>query len=538
MTKAMALRPSRLLPDRLRLPALLVAGVMMIAAGVWIASHAQREAASRVALQARDAQAMMVGMLDQETGLRGYLLTGRDDFLEPYTRGREEFDSALDRAREAVDGDPAMRRAIDAQEAVGRAWQSLAEAEPEKARERKGPLLSTALVLERRTRMDRFRALNADFDHMVEMRRSEQMHSAGRVAVGVILALGLVFGVLGTLLIRRGRIARERDQEFAEDLQVMRTEAEAHKLLRDHVERSVGGRVTVLTRNNSADRLEASTCMGGDDELLDSLEGASPDSCLAVRLARPHSRCDGDGKLLQCDLCGKTAGGSLCQPLLVGGEVLGSVLLRKDSAPGPPEAERLAHAVSRAAPALANMRNLAIAEARAHTDPLTGLANKRSIQDNLRRLHAHAARTASPLSAVVVDLDHFKSINDTFGHERGDQALVAATEALAGGVRRSDFVGRLGGEEFIVLLPDSDAAAADGVAEKLRQAIRALRLPGMHDGISASFGVATFPDDATDPDELLRLADRALYLAKKLGRDRVERASSAISGAGVTTSGA
>jgi diguanylate cyclase (GGDEF)-like protein len=301
------------------------------------------------------------------------------------------------------------------------------------------------------------------------------------------------------------------------------------------VERSVGGSsVTVLTRNNSADRLEASSRLGTGDALAGRLEGAMPESCLAVRRAKPHGRSEKAEPLLSCELCGKSAGGSLCQPLLVGGEVLGSVLMRKESLPTRSEGERLAHSVSRAAPALANLRNLAIAEARAHTDPLTSLPNKRAIQDTVRRLHAHAARTESPLSALVVDLDHFKRINDTYGHERGDQALAAAAEALSGGVRRSDFVGRMGGEEFIVLLPDTDAAAAESVAENLRLGIRALRLPGVHEGMSASFGVATYPCDALDSEALLRLADRALYLAKKNGRDRVERAAPV--GDGVATS--
>jgi diguanylate cyclase (GGDEF)-like protein len=283
-----------------------------------------------------------------------------------------------------------------------------------------------------------------------------------------------------------------------------------------------GSRVTVLTRNNSADRLEASTELEEADPLNAPLEDAEPASCLAVRLAHPHARAEGREPLLGCELCGKTGTASLCQPLLVGGEVLGSVLMRKNAAPTAGEAERLAQTVSRAAPALANLRNLAIAEARAQTDPLTRLANKRAIQDTVRRLHAQSMRTGSPLSVIVVDLDHFKQINDSFGHDRGDEALAAAADAMSSSVRASDFVGRMGGEEFIVLLPDASSEAALFVAEKLRMSIRSLQLAGISSGISASFGVATCPDHAIEPDALLRLADRALYLAKKLGRDRVE----------------
>jgi diguanylate cyclase (GGDEF)-like protein len=228
---------------------------------------------------------------------------------------------------------------------------------------------------------------------------------------------------------------------------------------------------------------------------------------------------------MACELCAGSGRGSTCQPLIVGGEVLGSVLMRKKSRIGAADVEALGQAVSRAAPALANLRNLALAEARAMTDPLTNLANKRAIQDTLKRMHAHAMRKGAPLSTIVADLDHFKRINDTYGHDRGDEALAAAADAFVTGVRGSDFVGRLGGEEFVVLLPDTEAEAAVVVAEKLRAALEALDLKGVPTGVSASFGVASYPADAVEGDALLRLADRALYLAKKLGRNRVERAS-------------
>src|SRR2546423_9360564 len=131
--------------------------------------------------------------------------------------------------------------------------------------------------------MDRVRAANRAFQSAVEKRRAAGLRDAATVAVIVILVLGVAFGILGRLLIRRGRRAREREQEFAETLQVMRSEQEAHALIEGHVERTTrASSATVLTRNNSADRLVASTDLAEDDPLREQLDGAGPDSCLAV----------------------------------------------------------------------------------------------------------------------------------------------------------------------------------------------------------------------------------------------------------------
>ena len=171
------------------------------------------------------------------------------------------------------------------------------------------------------------------------------------------------------------------------------------------------------------------------------------------------------------------------------------------------------------------MRNLAIAELRAATDALTGLANRRAIQDTLRRMVAQAMRAGGPLSAIAVDLDHFKQINDRFGHDKGDDVLAAAAQTLTGTLRTSDFVGRQGGEEFIVLLPDTDLEGALVAAENLRAEIERIEIAGVDRPITASFGVAVLPADALDADGLLRHADRALYAAKDRGRNRVEIAN-------------
>jgi diguanylate cyclase (GGDEF)-like protein len=514
-----------MVPARLGPPILLVVAVVVIAAAVWVSSYAQRTAAHRVADQSRAAQILLTAMLDQETGTRGYLLNGRIEFLQPFQTGQHDFVAGMARARAASRGDREIARLLDAQEVASKQWLELADEAIARAQGRGREVFSLPKAILRKTYMDRFRELNGDLQAVIDRRRRTQLRDAGLVAVAVVIGLSVMFTWFGALLIRRANRVRRREQEFTEALPVMRSETEAHELLRAHLERSVGdSHVTVLTRNNSRDRIHASTSLEDTDPLKEPLEHAGPDTCLAVRLARPHERDRGSTPLIECELCGKTTGSSVCQPLLVGGEVLGSVLLRKPACPTRDESAYVSDAVARAAPALANLRNLAVAETRAQTDPLTNLANRRAISETVKRLHAHAMRTGSALSVVVADLDHFKRINDTYGHDRGDDALAATAEALVAAVRTSDFVGRMGGEEFVVLLPDTGAEAAVRVAEKLRVAIRALRLTGIQGGLSASFGVSTFPKDAVESDGLLQLADRALYMAKKLGRDRVESA--------------
>jgi diguanylate cyclase (GGDEF)-like protein len=177
--------------------------------------------------------------------------------------------------------------------------------------------------------------------------------------------------------------------------------------------------------------------------------------------------------------------------------------------------------ITQASPVLANLRNLALSQTRAMTDGLTGLPNRRAIDDSLKRMAAYAERTSTPLAAVLFDLDHFKKINDLHGHEKGDEVLAAIGVTASTSVRGSDFVGRYGGEEFILLLPDTGRAGAVVIAEKLRVAISQIDVPGVSQPITVSLGVAAIPDDAPEQTLLIRAADRALYLAKAQGRNRV-----------------
>jgi diguanylate cyclase (GGDEF)-like protein len=178
--------------------------------------------------------------------------------------------------------------------------------------------------------------------------------------------------------------------------------------------------------------------------------------------------------------------------------------------------------VTAAGPVIANLRNLAIAERRAATDALTGLANHRSVGDTLNRMVAQASRTKAPLAAIMFDLDHFKHVNDIHGHAKGDEVLATVSAVVQSNVRDSDFIGRYGGEEFVVLLPSTSHDGAAMLAEKLRRSIEELEVPDLDRRLSASFGVAAMPRDAVNGEQLLRAADRALYAAKNSGRNRVE----------------
>jgi diguanylate cyclase (GGDEF)-like protein len=159
----------------------------------------------------------------------------------------------------------------------------------------------------------------------------------------------------------------------------------------------------------------------------------------------------------------------------------------------------------------------------ATTDPLTGLRNRRYFQDRLREECARSDRTDQPLSLLMVDLDHFKAVNDQWGHPVGDELLAHAAKLIAGSVRACDVACRVGGEEFAVLCPGARGDEAYRVAERIRRALAQtpLQVQGREVVITGSLGLATREPDS-GAEDLVRVADLALYRAKAAGRNRVE----------------
>jgi len=386
-----------------------------------------------------------------------------------------------------------------------------------------------------------YQPLSAHLDRLIQREQNDAIAdqaaaSANATWVALAIAGVAVVGIgLGVFLLRRGirrvRLAVEPSEEqveFADTLQIANNEKEAHQLLRRYLERILPATTAVvLNRNNSADRLEAVTPLPDDSPLGETLPGAKPYSCLTVRSGRTHYEGGPRSALLSCPVCGPYPGASTCTPLVVGGEVIGSVLLNRPTPYNESEEERIRESVSQAAPVLANLRNLAVAEVRAATDGLTGLPNKRAFSDTLHRMFAQASTTGAPLSLMLLDLDKFKHVNDERGHAVGDQVLANVGAVLRSSLRPQDFAGRSGGEEFAVLLPGTEASAALGIAERVRASISEIQLPGADVEVTASIGVAGFPEHAGTPDRLERLADAALYVAKRQGRNRVELAEAA-----------
>lgn len=539
-------------PTSLRAIGAVLCTVAVVVATLFATSSIERGAADRGYQGTQTAQTLLNTMLDRETGLRGFLETGDEAFLAPYVGGSARFAAAARSAQGYAHGVPAAERTLNGQQALAARWQQVAQAVIDQAKRAGVHHLSLKDALRRKQVMDSFRAANARYLSAMNAQRVHLLAVATALSTWIVVGLSLLLTLTGLWLVRvnfrrerraqealraveQRRDAREREyvedrRRFAEVVQVSETENEARELIKRRIETGLqGAQVTVLSRNNSANRLEATTPVP-DGPLAQALVGAKPRSCLAIRLGREHEEQGAhNGSAAACELCGMAGSRSLCEPLLVSGEVIGSLLVSHED-PLDEQGRRLINeTVTYTAPVLANLRNLAIAERRAHTDSLTGLPNRRALDDTFKLLIAQAGRALTPLSAMLIDLDRFKEVNDTYGHDRGDEVLAAMATTLKDSVRSSDFAARLGGEEFLVLLPNTDPATAGVVAEGIAKKLASTNVHGMERMVTASFGVAGYPMHGMDMPNLLRSADRALYQAKRDGRDCV-RVATAMTG--------
>jgi len=312
---------------------------------------------------------------------------------------------------------------------------------------------------------------------------------------------------------------------MAELLQACAERTEAYAVIRETAAElfpEVPGALYIF--RDARDSLDlASTWCGAqcDDTVL------APGDCWALRLGRPHIV--RPQNTVRCAHTPETVRSYVCMPVQGQGQVLGLLHFAFDiggrSVRFPAETERRLRALSDSVgPALANLKLRDALRTLALRDGLTELFNRRYLEEALPRELNRAARSAKPVSLIMIDIDHFKRFNDSFGHDAGDFVLSTFARVIAGGIRSSDIACRYGGEELAIILPESNVEGAMQRAEALRVAIRGTTLTYRGQSLptaTASFGVAACPAHAANPEDLLKAADKALYLAKESGRDRV-----------------
>ena len=216
----------------------------------------------------------------------------------------------------------------------------------------------------------------------------------------------------------------------------------------------------------------------------------------------------------------------LTLPLAVEGEILGCATLASERANAfdAQDLQFFSVIIYQMGTTLKHFQRFSSVKNMAIFDTLTRLYNRRYFDERIRVEEQRAIYGGTPLSLILVDIDHFKKVNDTFGHSDGDQVLVKIGSLLKSSVRKKDTVARYGGEEFIVMLPEANLEVASMIAERIRRLVEStpFDLGAARLNVSVSLGIANFPvHGARSKDELIRMADQALYDAKREGRNRV-----------------
>ncbi len=546
--------------------------VLLAVTSIYLDSRSVRLSAGLSQIRHRVSQAtdLLVALIDIETGARGYVITGDPIYLEPFYRGRDTVGSLH-----------AEMPDIDAWTSPGYADQTLGGLMT-KRRDLLNHVIETARAQGIAAAQEELRASEAK-PLMDAMRRiiGAQLQTyalqstalqqqaddlANKHSLITILALTLAILISITQFIMfRGEIAdrgdmettlRRRNEErkqiadLSAALQLSDSRHEAYGVIAAYARRllpGVSGAFYVYTASRdqlqlvaqwSAPERKEQDSWGFTDHLY-------PADCWGLRQGGEHIGCADaqgsdhpDAAPLNCAHIETGIGPYACIPIVGRGQILGMLHLRGEPFRDAKATQVLRQTIERLVDQLSlSLTNIDLRERlenMALRDGLTGLYNRRFLDEMLEHELAKLRRNGKRAALMLVDVDHFKRFNDTYGHQAGDEALRKVGAALLSAVRASDVVCRYGGEEFLVFLPECESEEAMTKAEALRLAVQAISLRVGAEAIppiSASFGLAIFPDVGDNRAELIQQADRALYRAKGAGRNRVEVAELSSTGA-------
>ena len=403
-------------------------------------------------------------------------------------------------------------------------------------------------------------SLMSEHERSLLKQRTKQSQHSSLVSLStecgfVALSLVTLFGLFGLLLrdaFRRRGIARQTaatNRELAEsvealgerihearqltacrdELQLCVTVQQVYRATADCLSRLLPGSSGALCIiNNSRRMVEVVSRWGaGDDTCLVS-ETFVPESCCGLRLGQQRWRRPGESEI-DCTHFGEGVPDQyLCVPMVAQGETMGVLVVECGDEAVHREVQEhmngLQQLLQLTGMAVAALHLRAKLENQSIRDALTGLFNRHFMQITLERELARAVRSGTTLSVYMLDVDHFKQFNDTYGHGAGDLMLQSIAAAFQKSVRTEDTVCRYGGEEFAIILPGVTPEIAAMRAERIREAVANLSIPlenAPAGHATLSIGIAMFPDDADDAASLLRKADQGLYRAKHNGRNQV-----------------
>lgn len=533
----------------MRLPAVVAATIVVtIVATIagFIYNTVAQDKIARLRLESQNARTVQLALLSIESGARGFVISTDLDDLESYGSGIRTLDenksvlATLDRLTPGSADGPAPSELPSALVArlKGEARQMIEAA-------RRGGAGSGEMLAHLARTRGVMAALQPQLNQFVDDRTAvaDEAERDLEILPEILLVLQIVSGALILVALTlaflgMARQSRARASAIAEAVE-SREQVERLFSMTDMLQSAAGydDANSVLTAtarrllpgfggalyifNNSRDRLDLSTSWSADGIEPVAPRLISPSQCWALKRGKAHINAGTHGSL-RCSHA--IEGQSVLEiPMLARGEVYGLLQVFGQDITGAsldgirPLASALADSMSLALSSIVlreRLRNQAL------RDPLTGLYNRRFMEEVLESLVVQAEQRKSTISAIMIDLDHFKKLNDEHGHAAGDTVLRDVAGVIQASLRKSDVACRYGGEELIILLPDSDLMTAQTKAEHIRVKIAELSsVEGMT--VSASLGVASIPQTSGSPSELTAMADAALYQAKADGRNRV-----------------
>lgn len=550
---------------------LLVAALIFVAIGVGVLLGAQRFIYDANKVSHTNEVIAVIGAVeaqlrDAESAQRGYLLTGEVSYLADYGRSRDHLPELLTQLQQLVHDNAVQSPRV-------LAWRieierRLSQMETTLGNYRMGglPAAQRAIGQDVRTASSNIRRqaeqLVATERELLIARAQSSQNSAMLLRVlallGIPLGLAVIAWVYWLLVkeIRRRAAAEANSRQDQHNLRVNIDALQRHSADLNELSR-YGGMLQSCVRAEEAVRLAAQHFgrllpgVGGTlyrirasqdyaeevahwgEHGLHSAAMFPLQGCWALRRGQPHVHRAHD-EVLACTHIDapafSTTPSTVCLPLIAQGTQLGLLYLSSHDDAFLSRMDLAETAAEQLSMALSNLDLQERLRIQSIREPLTGLFNRRYLEESLSRELARCERRGLPLSLMMLDLDHFKSFNDLHGHVGGDALLAGFGQLLQKHSRSEDIACRYGGEEFTLILPEADLQAACDRAEAIRAAVESLRIRHLGQelpAVTVSIGVASFPLQGRDSDVLLRRADEALYRAKREGRNRVVAAASA-----------